>query len=339
MLQPQHINTKFVFRFAVFTFLCCFFSLTTVHPVQAKDDIYSNVPQENTEINISEKVVIVTGRISAGYLTGKANELVYWPAGSSTKLSQLTWTLDNVFMVGGGISVQPLEWLKFNADVFVKANDGSGEMDDYDWLYTTSEWSDWSHHDDVELTKGSMFDINAEFIFFQRREATLSGIIGYKRDNWEWEGRGGDVVYSTYSFRDTTGYFPDDLLVITYEQTFNVPYIGIGFQADLDPVYLSGRLIGSTLFSATAKDHHHLRNLYFEDEFENGNMVGLDIGGTYKFTDHLALMAKYHFYKYFTTDGDTTITNQSTGAKTVYNDIAGINNQVNLFSLSLIYMF
>ena len=45
--------------------------------------------QTKTEITINKDIVIVTARISAGLLTGQANELVYWPAGSDNKLSQL----------------------------------------------------------------------------------------------------------------------------------------------------------------------------------------------------------------------------------------------------------
>ena len=110
-------------------------------------------------------------------------------------------------MVGAGVTIQPVEWLKINGDIFFNANSGSNELDDYDWRYTTSLWSDWSHHDDVELTKGTMFDVNAEFIFFRNQNTAISAIVGYKQDNWEWEARGGEFIYSIGGFRNTSGTF------------------------------------------------------------------------------------------------------------------------------------
>jgi len=318
--------------------LTSLFCLISTPAIQANDTVFSNLPDKKTEISINKKVVVVTGRISAGYLIGEADELVYWPAGSDTQLSELNWTMENVFMVGAGITIQPSSWLKFNADISVAANEGSNEMDDFDWMYTTTDWSHWSHHTDVDLTKGSIFDINAELTFFRYHETSFSGLLGYKRDNWEWEARGGEYIYSVNGFRDSIGSFEDDL-GITYEQTFDVPYMGLAFQADLSPVFLSGRFIASTFYSATGKDTHHLRDLYFEDEFNNGTMISFDLASAYHFTDHIALMGKYQFTKYYTAHGDTTTTDYSTGEVTVTNGIAGIGNQTSLFSLSFLYMF
>ncbi len=339
MLHHLHIDKQSTLRVIIATLLSMFVSLCSIHTTQASDKTNASDLQETKADIINDDVAKVSAHLSTGFLTGKANELVFRPAGSNNKLSHLTWTLKNVFMIGGGIAVQPSDWLKIKGDLFVKASEGSNDMDDYDWLYSTDDWSHWSHHEDVKLTKGNIFDINAELTFYQHEQATLSAIIGFRHDNWEWEARGGEFTYSRDSFRDTSGTFTPGELGITYEQTFDVPYIGIGFQADLDALNLSGRLIGSFLSTASDKDHHHLRNLYYEREYDLGTMVGFDIAGAYKFTDHLALTAKFTFNKYFETDGDMIITNLTTGNKTLIRDNSGIDNQTNLFFISLVYTF
>lgn len=339
MLHFQHILNPYFYRLSFWAVLLCFAGFISPDTLQAKDNQLSSATKENTEISIDKKVIVVTGRVSGGFMTGKANELVYWPAGTTSKLSQLTWTTKNVLMIGGGITVQSFGRLKLNADFTTKATEGSNALDDYDWLWSTSDWSDRSHHDDVSLTTGRMFDINVEYTFFQRPEVMLSGIIGYKQDEWAWEARGGDYLYSVNSFRDTAGFFTPGVLGITYEQSLSVPYIGIGFQANMNPILLSGRLIGSVLASASDNDQHHLRSLSYDRDFDRGNMFGFTFNCTYKFTNHLALMGSFQFNKYFTTRGDTTITNLSTGTVTKYDDIAGMDNQTGLFLLSFLYTF
>ena len=340
MLAIQSMSKTFFFRLTVITFLSCFASLLSYHEVTAEEkQTGPNLHPTTKVIASNKKHSVITARISAGYLSGEVNEIVYLPGGGDTKLSQLTWSMGNIYMISGGITIEPTDWLKVNTDFGVKANSGSNEMDDYDWLFQSSDWSDWSHHDDVELTKGSMLDINAEFTFTQQQTTTLSAIIGYKRDNWEWEARGGDFIYSFDNFRDTSGSFTPGLLTATYEQTIHVPYIGIGFQTNMAPAYLSGRLTGSFLATTTDNDHHHLRNLYYEREFEPGGMIGIDLASTYKFTDNLAIIGKYQFCNYFKTRGDTTITDLDTGIRYHFGDIAGTDNQVNIFSLSLAYTF
>lgn len=335
----KHLGKNRPFHFFVLWVLC-FTSCLIIHTniAQAQNNIASNAPGKQKEATINEGG-IVSGRISAGLLSAQAHEIVYWPAGSKDKLSELTWTTTGLFMISGGISLHPVDWFKLNADIQFKAGSGSNEMDDYDWAYVGREWSDWSHHSDVEVTEGRIFDINTEFIFYQQQKIAVSCLLGYRQDNWEWEARGGKFVYSVDSFRDYRGLFTPGELGITYEQTFDVPYLGVGFQVDLDPVRLNGRLIGSFLSSASDKDHHHIRNLYYERDFDYGNMISLDINGSYFFTNNLALMARFQFCNYFRTEGDTTITNLSTGTKTVYNDIAGIDNQTSMFSLGLVFSF
>ncbi len=295
---------------------------------------------KQTTVRINKKVIIVSGHIGAGYLSGESTESVYDTAASGYKLSELTWRLRDVFMFNAGISVQPATWLKLNGDIWIKANDGNGSMDDYDWFVEGRDWTHWSHHNNVELSEGLMYDLNVEFPFYRFDQATFSALIGYKHDHWEWKTRGGSYIYSTYALRDTIGTFPDDEPGITYEQTFGVPYVGLAFAARLEKATLTGRLIGSTLVKVEDVDHHHMRNLLFENDFDTGSMVSFDLGGGYNLTDQLSLLAAYHYQIYYETKGSTKVTDLLTGETQNFpGDAAGTDHQSDMVSLSLRYTF
>lgn len=292
--------------------------------------------EKTATIQINQNIVVVSGRMSLGWIHGDSNELVYDP-GTGRKISELNWEIDNVYMLGIGGSLSPLSWLNFNADIWFRVNDGDGEMNDYDWLLDSPEYTHWSNHPDTDLTTGLMFDINAEMTFYEVMGTKFFGIAGFKYDNWEWESFGGDYVYWGVS-----GSFPDGQNVITYEQKFYTPYVGIGFKSNLSetPITFSGRIIGSTFVTAEDKDQHHLRNLVFEEDFDSGNMFAVDLSGAYNFTDQLSLLVSYHFQRYDEMKGETTITDLTTGAVTkVDGDAAGIDHSSGMLSLSAVYTF
>jgi plasminogen activator len=89
------------------------------------------------------------------------------------------------------------------------------------------------------------------------------------------------------------------------------------------------------------EDHHHMRNLLFEEDFDNGTMIGIDFSGGYRFTDQLALLLSYHFQKYNEVKGDTTITDTVTGQQVMYipGDAASIEHYSHMFSLTAQYSF
>ena len=67
-----------------------------------------------------------------GYLTGTAREHVYNVPGDKTKLSQLDWTIDHAFVVGGRATVRPMDWLSIRARGWMSV-DGNGKL----WTTTT----------------------------------------------------------------------------------------------------------------------------------------------------------------------------------------------------------
>jgi plasminogen activator len=264
---------------------------------------------------------------SLGILNGESHEIVDWPEGSDfagTKLSELIWTLDNVYMIGAGISVRPWSWLTLNFDGWNRINKDSATMDDYDWIGSpylgTSDWDHWSHHPNTQLEKGYMLDISAEISAYTDPLFSLKGIVGFKRDYWKWNAYDGSFVYSIscdddgtciYDYRGYRGNFTG--LGITYEQEFNTPYFGIAAKLNFDKLQLNARLIGSPWVDLETSDTHHQRNPPFVDrgDFERSNMIGLDLGAHYQMTENLSLGAMYHYQEYDETKGFTVRTDET----------------------------
>ncbi|PIE69197.1 MAG: hypothetical protein CSA21_03480 [Deltaproteobacteria bacterium] len=294
---------------------------------------------KETTIHISDHVVEITGRLGIGLVTGESHELVY-ETSTARKVSELTWQLENVSMLNVGVTITPTQWLKLNADLWVKLNDGDGHMDDYDWRMPGWDWTDWSHSEDTSLTEGYIFDINGEVPFYTHAQTAFNAIVGFKRDSWEWEARGGSFVYSSFFLHDTVGSFEPGSLGITYKQWYNVPYVGVGFDSRLTNVSFSGRLIASPFAYANDEDTHHMRHLFFEEDFDPTFMWSLNLGGRYHFNPQLALTAMFHYQHYDEAKGNMTITDLFSGERvTISGDAAGIDHTSHMFSLALQYTF
>lgn len=293
-----------------------------------------------TRIEVQQSPVNFSAHMGVGYLSGEANERVYDPL-TGHKVSELQWDLDEVYMFNAGASIAPLSWLTISADFWINLNKGNGSMDDYDYIVPGySGYSHWSHHGDTDLSSGYMFDINAAFTFYRVGETSFSGLIGYKHDNWEWESYGGSYVYSNTFLHDTVGSFPAGEQVITYNQWYDVPYIGLAFESAVGRVFFKGRVIASPLVSAGDDDIHHLRNLRFEGDFDYSSMFGVDIGLGYSFTPNLALTAAFKYQKYEEADGDTVVTDLVTGTRQYYGgDVAGVDHSSSMVSVGLQYSF
>jgi plasminogen activator len=311
------------------------YTTTTRNPAGVSSK--TNIIEKKAPDNVNDTAGMFSGQISLGLMNGRSKELVYNPY-NGHKNSELDWRLENVLMLGAGVSVKPLSWLRFNADLWLKAGDGNGSMDDYDWQVNGWDWTDWSHHNDVTVTEGLLFDINSEFTFLRFNEASVFAILGFRHDHWEWEARGGSYIYSSYYMRDTVGKFPDNALGITYEQTYDTPYLGIGFHANLNPVTLTGRFIGSTMVSSSDKDTHHMRDLVITSSIDSGKMYGMDFACTYNFTPHFAATAAFQYQKYEEIKG-TKIWNSPTEGYYQFHYDGGLDNETTLLSLSALVTF
>ncbi len=276
--------------------------------------------------------------VGAGYLTGESTELVYWPSAGNHKASELTWQIDSLYMVNVSAGLDIVEDWFVNVDGWFRLADGEGTMDDYDWVTVGGPWTDWSHHEDTDVTKASIIDISGGWRFMNNDDFSVSAIFGYKRENYNWEAYGGSYVYSSGGFRNLRGNFPEGEPGIGYDQTLWAVYLGLGFTLDFCEYFsFDGRVIYAPFVQADAEDHHYQRNLVTYDEFEDGDMYSVSLTASYHVTKNLDVDLGYSYTSYDEMQGDSDW--ESGGLIQSYPDGAGTSSFSSLLSLQVKYSF
>ena len=267
-------------------------------------------------------------------LNGPANEIVYWSSSSDKKLSELIWNLDNVNLIGVGTTYNINENGSINFDFYMNADTGKSDMTDYDWTnYNSSNWTHWSNSP-TDITKVYKLDLNFKYISSVRENLDFFIMAGYKLDIYKWVAIGGDYIYPSESGS------LQDIPVISYNQYFNVPYVGLGAVLNMSNFSFTGKLIYSGAVIAKDEDTHHLRDLYFEEYFEGAKMLGLILRGEYNFTENFAILGSVDYSKYYLNKGYTIETDLTDGSTTTYGEgSAGIENETSMISLGLNYKF
>jgi len=257
---------------------------------------------------------------SVGVLEGTASELVYYyPYGRKFKLSELTWDLKDVVVAGLHGSVGYTRWFRLNLGVWSALTAGNGTMVDRDWEYpdivsaflepNAQNWTHESRHPDTSLEKGTIVDLNLSVLAWQTGPFSLRGIVGYKNESWKWSARGGTYIYSTADagFRGATGSFPDGLEVISYEQRYSIPYVGVGASWTKPAFQLEAHLLFSPAVSASDSDYHNLRGVLFEGDFSRGTYFGLGLGAGWEFARHWSATLAVEYQSIPEIIGDYTV--------------------------------
>lgn len=279
---------------------------------------------------------------SLGVVNGMAKEHVYdYDTGSRRQLSRLDWEIKNVAMAGFNGSVRLLDKLTVNGGWWTALTEGSGEMEDYDWLDTDSSRPTHYSLSDVDVTEGTLVDLNAAWDFVTWKDLTGRVFLGYKQNNWAWEDQVNYLLYPEdngvrdYSLSGQNG--------INYEQEFQMPYLGAGFDFTPGNFTISYRLTYSPYLTASDKDHHVFRDLYFEEEFEGGDMIGFGLDARYTFSQKpirgLYLSAAADYQKIGLIVGDMEFYDASTGETGGGEDVAGVENEYFIVSLGVGYQF
>ncbi len=271
-------------------------------------------------------------------LSGEAGEFVYGGTGQSDvpagyKLSELNWDIKSLVMAGGTVSAQFGQGLRVNAGLWIGLNEGNGGMIDRDWLDPTI--NDWTHfsESDVDIETAYSFDINASLELFELGPFQVSGLLGYKHDFWEWSDFGGTYIYSTFGFRDDVGSFGGEN-GIDYEQTFDIPYLGVQLATECSHVRASGYFLYSPLVMAEDRDHHILRNLYFREEFEGGDFFAFGLDLSMDLTDSIFISGSIDAQVIPEFTGDMFVKEGPDGKEGTNPDGAGIENMVVAVGLS-----
>jgi plasminogen activator len=290
---------------------------------------------------LTNQWVSLSIRGSAGYLNGEARELVYSQIGGSQyKVSELIWDLDNLVMAGISGSAVVADRFHLRAGFWAAINEGSGQMEDYDWLMYEhdSPWTDWSLSD-VDVTEASMFDINLAVDVVEFRGVTLRGMVGYKQDHWAWTDHGVRHVYSSDPFSPTG--FRDEVAEddrttgIEYTQDFFIPYLGAEAEYRRGGLEVGLRVTYSPIVSADDEDLHVYRELLFEESFSNGTYFGVGLHALYAFESGFFVAGGIDYQVIPEFEGDMTVTDLSTGEVWNSSSSAGISHESYMLSLSV----
>lgn len=281
--------------------------------------------------------------LSIGRASIKANELVYGqPSTYPTvdyKLSHLIWSAKNVKMLIAGTDIPFDNGLTLNIEGRFSQSDGNGTMDDYDWVdKSSSDWSDWSHHDDTSITDAKSLDINMDVLSLGSKEAKISLFAGHKYESWAWDSRGGSYIYSTKNTTDraSTGTFTSGQSVITYKQVFSMPYLGFKLLTQSNNWTYKLEYLFSNLVRVSTVDNHVLRNLVITNNYEVGRMHAYKINVGYRLTNNFNVFLRYDTQVYDEVKGGSTYSGSSTGKCT---NCAGADNRVETLSFGALLVY
>lgn len=264
-----------------------------------------------------------------GTVYGEAHEIVYLDILSpSYRGSELIWDINSVLMAGGTLTLKTPYRLTANASFWAALTEGQGSMDDYDWLMPFAndkdQWTDHSHSM-IDVTDANKFDFSLAVALLTNKSFSISALLGYRREHWSWEDTQANFIYSVNGIRDFRGSFSnyETFPGITYEQNFEIPYIGFSAEARKGCCSLNGYVLYSPLVSADDTDHHVWRDNTYENSYENGQYIAVGAKATFDLTSRLYLQFGAEYQDIPTIRGDTTINGMS------YNGIssAGISQE------------
>jgi outer membrane protease len=226
------------------------------------------------------------------YQQGSALELVY---DGPFVLSELNWDIKDLLFVGGTFRFHAHPRLGLVASYWVGVTEGTGGMTDYDFLIP-GVWTDFSEGP-VDINSASMLDLYLDWAFYRGNPVSLHVLAGYQQLDWDWSQYGGSFMYSEFGgFRNYTGTFDDDENGINYEQTFQIPYAGLALEGQQGNWAGRAYIQYSSFVQAEAFDEHVLRDLYFTDNFEDLDYLGLGLALQYRFgrRGHIGLAWDWH---------------------------------------------
>jgi len=284
----------------------------------------------------------VRASVGVGLLNGQAQERVYDPY-SGQKISHLNWRMKEVPTLHLGLSYQPVNWLSLDLTGWTRVAKGDAHMKDYDWLDGEhADWSDYSDHPDTQVTKAWQADIAATAWALKRDHLALGVMLGYQRNQFGWHARGGRYIYSSdEGFRDESGEFPAGEKGISYQQTYDTPYLGLVGLYHFRNWTLEGRFKYSQWVRARDHDRHHLTGVNYEGENgNNGRMHSLGVALTYQVNPRFSLKAGVDHQVYAETKGSTLINDTQSGDRfRVEGNASSQSARTTMSTLALTYAF
>jgi len=282
---------------------------------------------------------------SVSLFNAKSHETLYMPQGYATagrRVSELTWKAKNIPLLGLNAEYEFYKGLGVYFGYQKDAFGDDGVMDDYDWISNTypNVRTHWSHHENTKVDKIEVLDFGMKYkyTFDDVQMDTVSNVdtwikLGYTQEKQKFQAYDGygEYLLSPVSFSG---------LVITYEQEYKGPYLGLGADFKNEQYTFNIGMKYSPIMKAEYTDRHHQRIPAFTEDadFDNITMIGVNVGVGYKITQNQALTLSYEYTKYDDKKGDR-IRRFDDG--TVYNwpNATGIDSESNVVQLEYTYKF
>ena len=227
-------------------------------------------------------------KASLGQLRGTANEYVF---DNNERLSQLIWETEKSTILNLGLAYKIDMKNSVVFDYVTNLNDGNANMTDKDWTFSDkSILTHYSYSKATEATNTKSFDLSFNHIFFENDNSNLFGLVGYLQDSYYWESYGGIYDYSVAG--QGSGTISEDLIAVSYGQSFKSPYVGVGINSRINDLLIQVQVKGSAIVKMQSKDIHHLRDFYITGFYPLGNMISSNLNASYPLSENLYLITK-----------------------------------------------
>ena len=300
-----------------------------------QDSIFLNF--KNTKIDISHDEI-----------NGISREVLYRSNG--TKISQLNWDIKNLKMTTLGFSTDLEDFATFKIRYGNSINKQSrkARMTDYDWYNTDGDTNpdSWTHYSlsEAKIDFAQDFEILTAYKIPQANFLRIN--LGFRHHHIKWRDAAISYIYSSNDnkgnltgFRNVTGKLNNQNLV-TYQQKFNTPYIGISCEKNFFNNKLSTNLFAnySNLVYAEAYDIHHDFNDRYRENYSNGKFINYGGSLNASIYKNFELGLAYETIKYPLNKGTLKISKENK-AYVKSNQPVGISSRFNKFSIVLKYHF
>lgn len=249
-------KTLFIFLFSLFLIL-------------SKNKIFSE--ETKVEFSISPEFGLLNGKIVENVWNADMiptnTGYIFEP---TTKRSRLDWQINNTPYIGATIHSVFERHLVLNFNFMSAIKRSCGIMEDYDWNPNQPDHlTNYSYHKNylkslsqINLNIGYAFNINKLF------PISISPLLGIEIFNFVFSGRGGYRTYETENWEIKR--YPDDKIVIDYEQSYVSPRLGLLTDFDFSRFFETKiHFFVSYINTLNAYDSHEIRSVYWHDELRN----------------------------------------------------------------------
>lgn len=293
--------------------------------------------------------------VSTTLLNGKGKEYRYDPRLDGMKISDRRWDASQVLMIGGQLSVQYGQWLTLNGGLWTRLRSDRGTM-------THDEWNTASGLEDrddprmqtyfaeshSEVEEASIYDLNSVFsvMRFNLDTVHLRGILGYKKETWQWQASDGysiaieqmtDETGDTISGSGTAGQL--DGAIGSYEQKTTIPYAGVSLDYAGEALSWAVHALYSNRVELDAVGAYLQQNLRAEDSFSDGTYWALGANMRWKVNPNITLAGSVEYEEIQTIRGDSILIVDGNDLEQFVDDGAGAGYHSLAVTCSMIYFF